>query len=243
MKILQVMGPNPRRWKAWLENPLTLTAFKNAPNPKFLQNLSRRLFLSVPVRGTKIRQKFVKICPKITVSNFDNFLTKPGQILGKFGFRAVYECCKGSEDSQSMATKGGMLFPYSWSFAGSHLTFFVYSPSGCTGKSINQERKISPKRKFLGRTSRGHPGVIRAHIPAQNFGQGGQTPGKTSISARTSMTRRRGRPRPKGTSKNFGQKNFGLNFRSLINCKQANFNFNCEKAAPTVSTYAKSDCT
>ena len=41
-----------------------------------------------------------------------------------------------------------------------------------------QERKISPKRKFLGRTSRGHPGVIRADIPAQNFGQGGQNPGK-----------------------------------------------------------------
>ena len=41
-----------------------------------------------------------------------------------------------------------------------------------------QERKVSPKRKFLGRTSRGHPGVIRADIPAQNFGQGGQNPGK-----------------------------------------------------------------
>ena len=59
-----------------------------------------------------------------------------------------------------------------------------------------KERKISPKRKFLGRTSRGHPGVIRADIPAKNFGQGGQNPGKTSTSARTSMTRKRGRPRP-----------------------------------------------
>ena len=29
------------------------------------------------------------------------------------------------------------------------------------------------------------------------------------------MTRRRGRPRPQGIFKNFGQKNFGLNFRSL----------------------------
>ena len=57
-------------------------------------------------------------------------------------------------------------------------------------------RKISPQRKFLGRTSRGHPGVIRADIPTQNFGQGGQNPGKTSIWARISMTRRRGRPRP-----------------------------------------------
>ena len=59
-----------------------------------------------------------------------------------------------------------------------------------------QERKISPKRKFLGRTSCGHPGVIRANIPTQNFGQGVQNPGKASILARTSMTRGRGRPRP-----------------------------------------------
>ena len=86
----------------------------------------------------------------------------------------------------------------------------------CAGKPIVQERKISPKRKFSGRTSRGHPGVIRADIPAQNFGQGGQNPGNKSISAQTSMTRRRGRPRPEGISKNFGQKNFGLNCRSLI---------------------------
>ena len=47
--------------------------------------------------------------------------------------------------------------------------------------------KISPKRKFSVRISRGHPGVIRADIPTQNFGQGDQIPGKTSISARTSM--------------------------------------------------------
>ena len=59
-----------------------------------------------------------------------------------------------------------------------------------------QERKISPKRKFSGRTSRGDPGVIRADIPAKNFSQSGRNPGKTNISARTSMTRRRGRPRP-----------------------------------------------
>ena len=63
---------------------------------------------------------------------------------------------------------------------------------------FSQEGNISPKSKFLGRISRGHPGVIRADIPAQNFGQGAQNPGKkkTSIWARTSMTRRRGRPRP-----------------------------------------------
>ena len=44
--------------------------------------------------------------------------------------------------------------------------------------NLIQERKISPKRKFLGRTSCGHPGVIRADIPGKNFGQGGQNPGK-----------------------------------------------------------------
>ena len=41
---------------------------------------------------------------------------------------------------------------------------------------------------------------------------------KTSIWERTSMTRRRGRPRLQGIFKNlnFGQKNLGLNFRSLL---------------------------
>ena len=66
---------------------------------------------------------------------------------------------------------------------------------------VYQERKISPKRKFLGQISRGHPGVVPADIPAQNFGQGPPNPGKTSISARTSVTRRRGRPRPWGFSR------------------------------------------
>ena len=47
-------------------------------------------------------------------------------------------------------------------------------------KQVKNE-EIGPKRKFLGRTSRGHPGVIRADIPAQNFGQGGQKPGKAKI--------------------------------------------------------------
>ena len=45
-------------------------------------------------------------------------------------------------------------------------------------KIVLQERKISPKRKFWGRTSRGHPGLIRADIPAQNFGQGPENPGE-----------------------------------------------------------------
>ena len=87
----------------------------------------------------------------------------------------------------------------------------------------DREQKISPKRKFSGRISRGHPGVIRADILAQNFGQVPQNPGKTSIWARTSITRRRGRPRPQGIFKNFGQKNFGLNFRSLKDQKNSRF--------------------
>ena len=33
----------------------------------------------------------------------------------------------------------------------------------------------------MGRISRGHPGVIRADIPAQNFGQGRQNPGKQAF--------------------------------------------------------------
>ena len=63
--------------------------------------------------------------------------------------------------------------------------------------SLAKIEKSAQRGSFLGRTSRGHPGVIRTDIPAQNFGQGGQNSGKrTSILAQTSMTQRRGRPRP-----------------------------------------------
>ena len=48
----------------------------------------------------------------------------------------------------------------------------------------------------------GYPADVHADIPADVQGQklrsGPQNPGKTSISVRTSMTRRRGRPRPEG---------------------------------------------
>ena len=87
---------------------------------------------------------------------------------------------------------------------------------------IVKNEKSAQRGRFAG----GHPadirGVIRADVPAQNFGEAGQNRGKTSILARTSMTRRRGRPRPRGISKNFGQKNLGLNFRSL-NCVNSAF--------------------
>ena len=42
-------------------NPFSPYSIQNAPNPKFVQNLFRRLFLGVPVRWTEICQKFVKI--------------------------------------------------------------------------------------------------------------------------------------------------------------------------------------
>ena len=63
----------------------------------------------------------------------------------------------------------------------------------------DQERKSSPKRKFLERTSRGHPGVIRADIPAKTLvgavkiqriakGAGGKGPRqKTSKSVKKSV--------------------------------------------------------
>ena len=88
--------------------------------------------------------------------------------------------CQGHSPGHGHSGPKGLRDPCSW----------------LVGWQIFQERKISPKRKFSGRISRGHPGVIRADIPAQNFGQGAQNPGITSIWARISMTRSRGRPRP-----------------------------------------------
>ena len=66
----------------------------------------------------------------------------------------------------------------------------------------------------------GYPADVHADIPAdvrwQNLRSGPWKSWKTqaSISVRTSMTRRRGRPWIQGGFKNFGQKNFGLNFRT-----------------------------
>ena len=78
-------------------------------------------------------------------------------------------------------------------FGGGGLNIFFRGRNVHQVLGVSQERKISPKRKLLGRISRKHPGVIQADVPAQNFGQGPQAPGKTSTSARTSMTQRRGR--------------------------------------------------
>ena len=92
--------------------------------------------------------------------------------------------------------------------------------SGCfqgVFRVFSQERKSSPKRKFLGRISRGHPGVIRADIPAQNFGPGPSKSWKKNKhfgadvhdpKARTSTTPR--------VFQKLRSNNFGLNFRSLF---------------------------
>ena len=87
---------------------------KNARNPKFVQNLSRRLFWGVPVRGTE----FGKICQNLSENyRFSNFgqifpnfsppdwnppKQSPGQILDKFGVSGVFEGCKGEKGSQAL---------------------------------------------------------------------------------------------------------------------------------------------
>ena len=98
-----------------LRTLFSLTAFKNAPNPKFVQNLSRRLFFGVPIRGSQICQKFVEnLSGNCCFQIFDKFLTNlgppdwnpekqsSGQILDKFGVRGVFECCKGKKGSQPL---------------------------------------------------------------------------------------------------------------------------------------------
>ena len=93
----------------WLCEPLfPLTAFKNAPNPKFVQNSSRQLSFGAPISGTQKLAENSKFCPEIVVFQFfDKFLTNlgppdwnpekqsSGRILDKFGVRGVFECCKG----------------------------------------------------------------------------------------------------------------------------------------------------
>ena len=85
------------------------------------------------------------------------------------------------------------------------------------GKSCEQQHfsgtKKQPKEYVFG------PDIPRTSTRIsrrQKLRSGPRNPGKTNILVPTSMTRRRGRPWPQGGLKNFGQKNFGLNFRSLI---------------------------
>ena len=80
-----------------------------------------------------------------------------------------------------------------------------------------KKQPCQPKEEVFGtdipRTSRGH---LRGY-PGPKLRSGPSKPWSNKHFGATCMTRRRGRPRPQGTSKNFGQKNFGLNFRSLYN--------------------------
>ena len=54
------MTPKPSRTFLLLRTLRPLTAFKNAPNPKFVKKFPRRLFFGVRIRGTQICQKFVE---------------------------------------------------------------------------------------------------------------------------------------------------------------------------------------
>ena len=94
-----------------------LTAFKNARNPKFVRNLSQRLFLGVPVRGTEIWKnlskfvrklpffKFWQIFPNFSPPDWNPQKQSLGQISDKFGFSGVFEGCKGEKGSQAEGTK------------------------------------------------------------------------------------------------------------------------------------------
>ena len=54
----------------WLRALFPLTAFKNARNLKFVQNLSQRLFWGVPVRGTEIWKNLSKFVRKLPFFKF-----------------------------------------------------------------------------------------------------------------------------------------------------------------------------
>ena len=61
---------------------------------------------------------------------------------------------------------------------------------GLQGSRVKSARQVSQeKRKFSGRMSRGHRGVIRADVQGQKLQAGPRNLGKTSTCVRTSMTR------------------------------------------------------
>ena len=57
-----------------------------------------------------------------------------------------------------------------------------------------------------------HADIVAADVRGQKLLSGPQIPGKTSMSVRTSMTRRRGRPWEQGGSESFGQETSGWIF-------------------------------
>ena len=93
----------------------------------------------------------------------------------------------------------------SWTFLLSRRIFWhqmlPFTISGTT-----QERKISPKKKFLGRVSRGHPGVICADVWGQNFRQALETLEKQAYECRHPWPERADVHDPRGCNKNLGQK-------------------------------------
>ena len=106
-----------------LANPFSpLQAFKNARNPKFVQNLAQRLFWGFQSGGLR----FGKICQNLSenyrFSNFDRNFSKfqspdwnppkqsLGQILDKFGVSGVFEGCEGEKGSQVSPMKKGFCF-------------------------------------------------------------------------------------------------------------------------------------
>ena len=103
--------------------------------------------------------------------------------------------------------------------------------------SMKPGTKNQPKEEVLGtdiqRTSGGH---LRGH-PGPKLRSGPSKYWKTSIWARTSMIRRRGRPRPQGISKNFGQKNFGLNFRSHYEAWQEHHSLGCTQGGHATTRF------
>ena len=99
--------------------PFSPSSLQNARNPKFVQNLSQRLFWGVPVRGTEIWKNLSKFVRTVI---FGQFLTKSskyqspwleppkqslGRILHKFGGLGVFEGCKGEKGSQVAVMIGG----------------------------------------------------------------------------------------------------------------------------------------
>ena len=89
-------------------------------------------------------------------------------------------------------------------------------PATLSAPQKDHERKSNPKSKFWGRISGGRPRACPSgRLGAKTSVKPSKSWKKASISVRTSMTRRHGRPWVLGVHKNFGQKNFGLYFRSL----------------------------
>ena len=84
-----------------------LTAFKNVRNPKFVQNLSQRLFWGVPVKLTEIWKNLSNLSENYRFSNFDTFFQISVPLTGtpqnnrwdkfwtNFGFRAFLKAVRG----------------------------------------------------------------------------------------------------------------------------------------------------